>query len=81
MKKFHGNLDQLRNAVAALGYVGVWEEKLNGAPYWVFKAKTGEILNWYETTGSLLYQGNNPIELKRGLEQREFERQFGKSLF
>ena len=81
MKKFHGNLDQLKNAVTALGYVGVWEEKMSGAPYWMFRAETGEILNWYKTTGSISYQGNNPVELELRLEQRALERPFWRTLF
>lgn len=57
LAKFHGELDELKAAVAATGKVGDWTEGKNGQH--VFRAKSGEILNWWPGRGTIQCQGAN----------------------
>lgn len=52
--KFHGDLESLRAAVSASQFVGEWTEASNKH---CFRAKTGQILNWWPSTGTLQFQG------------------------
>jgi predicted nucleotide-binding protein len=54
--KFHGDLELLGAAVSASELVGEWTEENNKH---CFRAKTGAILNWWPSTGTLQFQGAN----------------------
>jgi predicted nucleotide-binding protein len=67
MSKFLGTCEELKAKVNQVGIIGEWKEDLpNGQKQ--FKARNGAILNWWETTGKLLYQGEqkaaNDLEAK-----------------
>jgi predicted nucleotide-binding protein len=66
MKQFHGTLDQLRDTVQATGIVGEWSEVPANGPH-CFKAKTGEVLNWWPNKGTVQLQGKNQEEFRRRL--------------
>jgi predicted nucleotide-binding protein len=66
MSKFHGGLDQLRAVVDATGRVGEWRDIPNGHS---FKAKTGEVINWWPNKGSISCQGLKPIEFQAELDR------------
>lgn len=56
MSKFLGTSEALKEKIDQLGLAGEWKEGLpNGQKQ--FKARNGAILNWWETTGKILYQG------------------------
>lgn len=57
MPKFHGDFAELEAAVSAAGRAGEWEEKETGQR--CFRAKTGEVLNWWPKTGTWTAQGAN----------------------
>ncbi|WP_164736474.1 TIR domain-containing protein [Rhizobium vallis] len=57
MGKFHGTREELEIAVAATGKAGEWSEK-NG--HVQFRSKTGQILNWWPSKGTLTCQGKEP---------------------
>lgn len=56
--QFHGILEELKQAVSSTGYVGEWKENIANNSH-QFKARTGEILNWWPSKGTLQYQGKN----------------------
>lgn len=55
MTKYHGKLEDLKDAVAATGRIGEWTQMPAG--HWCFRAQTGEILNWWPSKGTLNCQG------------------------
>lgn len=57
MPKFHGDFSELEAAVTAVGRSGEWETKETGQH--CFRAKTGEVLNWWPKTGTWTAQGAN----------------------
>lgn len=69
MQKFHGSLEELQAIVEATGRVGEWRDIPNGHS---FRAKSGEVLNWWPGKGTLLCQGN-----KAGEFQADFEAVLG----
>lgn len=66
MSKFHGNLDELKEAVEACGLRGEWTANDNAKNH-SFRGKTGEILNWWPAKGTLQYQGKNPDAFRAAL--------------
>jgi predicted nucleotide-binding protein len=62
--KFHGDLELLRAAVSASPLVGEWTEAGNKH---CFRAKTGAILNWWPSTGTLQFQGGDAGALEAAL--------------
>ena len=66
MKKFHGTLEELKEAVAACGIQGEWRdnEKANNHS---FRGRAGEILNWWPSSGTIQFQGQNPEAFKAAL--------------
>jgi predicted nucleotide-binding protein len=62
--KFHGDLESLRAAVSASQFVGEWTEAGNKH---CFRAKTGAILNWWPSTGTLQFQGGDAGALEAAL--------------
>lgn len=59
MQKFHGSLEELQAIVDATGRLGDWRDIPNGHS---FRAKTGEVLNWWPVKGTISYQGNKSAE-------------------
>ena len=58
MAKFHGELAELQSAVTLCGIRGSWSENpINGVHS--FRAPTGEVLNWWPSSGTLQLQGKN----------------------
>ena len=57
-KKFHGSINELKEAVATCGLNGEWSE-VSQSGLKTFRAKTGEILNWWPSNGTLQFQGKN----------------------
>jgi predicted nucleotide-binding protein len=57
MAKFLGEYDALKEKVAQVGVSGEWRELANGQRQ--FKARNGAILNWWETKGTLGFQGDD----------------------
>lgn len=56
MTKFLGDYVTLQAKVAQLGLAGTWTEHNNGNQK-QYKARTGAVLNWYESTGSITFGG------------------------
>jgi predicted nucleotide-binding protein len=63
MTQFHGSLDALRAAVAGCNFVGEWSETPQNGLH-SFRAKTGEVLNWWPRKGTVQFQGKNQEEFK-----------------
>jgi predicted nucleotide-binding protein len=57
--KFYGSIDELKSAVGQAGFVGNWEEKAGTAVSHQFQGRTGEVLNWWPSSGTLSFQGKN----------------------
>ncbi|MCK6418901.1 MAG: nucleotide-binding protein [Alphaproteobacteria bacterium] len=55
MSKFLGSYEELKEKVSQIQIAGEWKELPNGQKQ--FRAKNGAILNWWETKGTLLFQG------------------------
>jgi hypothetical protein len=66
MKKFNGTLYRLQRAVAECKIAGEWSERPENAARY-FRARTGEILAWWPTTGTLVFQGKNPETFRHRL--------------
>jgi predicted nucleotide-binding protein len=58
--KFHGNLDQLREAVRSCSLAGHWRKEGNGVQR--FDANSGGIMLWWESTGTLAFRGPEPAK-------------------
>src|SRR5258708_3749350 len=68
MNKFHGDIEELKAAVEAAGQNGTWAEKNNGtARLYSFRSRTGQILNWWPSSGTLQFQGGNNEEFQEKL--------------
>ena len=66
MPKFHGDASELEAAVASTGRAGEWEKKETGQH--CFRAKTGEVLNWWPKTGTWTTQGANTEPFQAAVE-------------
>ena len=53
--KFYGNIVQLMAVVQATGAGGEWRELLDG--HYQFRGDDGAVLNWWETTRTVSFQG------------------------
>ena len=62
--KFHGDPETLHAAVTERGLGGEWTEAGNKR---CFRAKTGEVLNWWPSTGTLQLQGTNAATFEAAL--------------
>lgn len=65
MTKFHGELAELKAAVAATGRVGEWSEGKSGCHS--FRSRAGEIVNWWPSKGTVQFQGANQDQFKSEL--------------
>ncbi len=66
MKQFHGTIDEMKAAVEACKLIGEWSEKPENGLH-CFRARSGEILNWWPSKGTLQFQGKNPEPFKASL--------------
>lgn len=66
MSKFHGTIDELRVAVDFCGVQGEWRENEKANNH-SFRGKTGEILNWWPSKGTLQFQGQNQDAFRASL--------------
>lgn len=66
MTKFQGSFEELKRIVENTGIAGAWQELQNGQKQ--FRAKNGSILNWWESKGTILFQGVSPA--KEDLQSR-----------
>lgn len=57
-KQFHGTIEELKSAVEACKLVGEWKENEANKQH-NFRARTGEILNWWHSKGTIQIQGKN----------------------
>jgi Protein of unknown function (DUF1653) len=63
-KKLKGTIEQLKAVVEMTGASGEWQEKGNG--HWQFRCNDKAILNWWQSSGTISYQGPET-------ERQEFE--------
>lgn len=63
--KFKQSIEQLKTVVEMTGASGEWQDKGNG--HWQFRANDGAILNWWQSSGTLSFQG--PQQEKQEFEQ------------
>lgn len=65
--KHHGTIDELVEIVGRSGCRGEWSVNADGSKH-SFRARTGEILNWWPTKGTVQFQGKNTNEFKNKIE-------------
>jgi predicted nucleotide-binding protein len=63
MTKVRGSLEELKETVAACELEGEWREN-TGNGFHSFRADTGEVLNWWPSTGTVQFQGKRQAEFK-----------------
>ena len=56
--KFFGDYKRLKSYVSRTGVDGQWRELKNGLRQ--FHAESGAILNWWESSGTIQFQGRDP---------------------
>jgi predicted nucleotide-binding protein len=66
MTKFLGKIVDLQKLIAGLGFEGEWKELPNQV--WQFTTPEGAVLNWWEKTKTVVFQG--PKSAKGVLEHR-----------
>ena len=66
MNKFHGTFEELKSAVSSIYPVGEWSEKPENGLH-CFRSRTGEVLNWWPSKGTLQFQGKNPDAFRAAL--------------
>ncbi len=64
MNKFLGDISELKAIVDSCGFRGTWTDENKTALKYTFRARTGEILNWWPDTGTLSFQGTNPDKFR-----------------
>jgi hypothetical protein len=57
---FRGTFARLQHTVALTGIIGEWQYM--PARYWRFRCCNGAILNWWESTGTINFQGPEPAK-------------------
>jgi hypothetical protein len=55
--KYYGSYEELQNLLALTGIGGVWRDLGNQKQY---VANTGAILNWWQSTKTVYFQGGPP---------------------
>ncbi len=68
MKHFTGTLEDLKVGVEACGLSGDWQENHATGKH-SFRSKTGEILNWWPSKGTLQFQGKSSHLFQTDLEK------------
>jgi len=66
MKQFHGSIDELKAAVEACKLTGEWSERPDNGLH-SFRAKTGEVLNWWPSKGTIQFQGKSQDDFREKL--------------
>jgi predicted nucleotide-binding protein len=61
MIKLHVSLDELKATVAACELEGDWSENTKNH-FYSFHAESGEVLNWWPSTGTVQFQGTHQEE-------------------
>ena len=69
MEKFHGTIGELKAAVSNCDLTGEWLEN-SQANIYNFRARTGEILNWWPSKGTLQFQGKNQNQFETALSMQ-----------
>jgi len=66
--KYFGTIDDLKWLVAMVKISGSWEQQ---GDKWVFRSSRGGIINWWLSTGTVLFQGREPDRsvLEQGLQE------------
>lgn len=54
--KFKGSLEELKSAIDAISFLGDWTAESGGK--FCFRSKTGAVLNWWSSTGTITCQGD-----------------------
>jgi predicted nucleotide-binding protein len=68
MSQFIGSIDELKSHVESCGYKGDWKDSINqNATSHQFRARGGEILNWWPAKGTLSFQGKNAEAFSKAL--------------
>lgn len=62
--KFRGSIEQLQAIVGMTGASGEWVDK--GRGYWQFRGNDNAILNWWQSSGTITFQG--PQEARQEFE-------------
>ena len=65
--QFHGTIEELKVAVETCGLVGKWKENEQSGSYH-YRARTGEVLNWWPKNGTIQIQGKNKDAFESALE-------------
>jgi predicted nucleotide-binding protein len=68
MKTFHGNIEELSALVGSCGIVGEWTEHTENGVRHSFRGRTGEMLNWWPSKGTVNFQGKNQEEFRQKLD-------------
>ncbi|MFD2237173.1 TIR domain-containing protein [Aureimonas populi] len=63
MKQFHGTIEELKALIETCGLAGEWSERPENGLH-CYRAKTGEILNWWPSKGTVQIQGKNPDDFR-----------------
>jgi predicted nucleotide-binding protein len=66
MKQFHGSIEELKAAVEACKLAGEWSERSDNGLH-SFRAKTGEVLNWWPSKGTIQFQGKGQDDFREKL--------------
>ncbi|GGO89745.1 TIR domain-containing protein [Stakelama pacifica] len=67
MNKFHGSIDELKTAIDSCGLVGAWTDNAKANNH-SFRGRTGEILNWWPSKGTIQFQGQNQDAFRISLQ-------------
>jgi hypothetical protein len=57
--KFPGDFDDLRQVMVLISVGGEWRKRENHHQYC---ATTGAVLNWWKSTGTIMFQGPTPAD-------------------
>jgi hypothetical protein len=58
-RRFPGDFDNLRQVMSVIGIGGKWRKRENHHQY---RATTGAVLNWWKSTGTIMFQGPTPAD-------------------
>lgn len=64
--KHHNSLENLQALIETTGFSGTWE---SGESKHCFRARSGEILNWYPSTGTIQFQGQKNPAFEQKIEE------------
>jgi hypothetical protein len=56
-RRVSGDFDDLRQVMSVIGIGGKWRKRENHHQY---RAATGAVLNWWKSTGTIMFQGGRP---------------------